>query len=164
MGKFATKTTVSAEKSRAEIEKLLLRYGAQQFMYAIKPEAAAIAFVCHDRNIRFVLPFPRADEKRFTHRKDRYGYDEKRSDNQVRDAYDQEIRSRWRALALVIKAKLEAVESGIAEFEDEFMAHIVLPGGQTMSEHARPLIARAYETGHVPPLLPYFGDDKRSET
>ncbi len=158
MTKFAKQTTVAPEKSRAEIEHLLVRYGASQFMYAIKPEAAAIAFACHGRNVRFVLPFPRADEKRFTHAKDRYGYPAERSDTQKRAAYDQEIRSRWRALALVIKAKLEAVESGIAEFEDEFMAHIVLPGGKTMSEHARPMIAQAYETGRVPPLLPHFGD------
>lgn len=157
MTKFATTTTVPPEKSRAEIEGLLLRYGATQFMYAIKPEAAAIAFVCHERNVRFVLPFPRADERRFTHVKHaRRYFEEQRTELQAKAAYDQEIRSRWRALALVIKAKLEAVESGIAEFEDEFMAHIVLPGGQTMSEHARPLIAQAYETGTVPPMLPYL--------
>ncbi|MCO6445696.1 MAG: hypothetical protein J5J04_16610 [Anaerolineae bacterium] len=159
MTKFAKQTTVAPEKSRAEIERLLVRYGASQFMYAIKPEAAAIAFVCHGRNVRFLLPFPRADEKRFTHTTRTRGWAREvaRTEIQARTAYDQEIRSRWRALALVIKAKLEAVESGIAEFEDEFMAHIVLPGGKTMSEHARPLIAQAYETGHVPPLLGFDG-------
>lgn len=155
MTKFASTTVVSPEKSRAEIERLLLRYGASQFMYATKPEAAAIAFTCHGRHIRFVLPMPRTDEKRFTHAKprSRYGYEQKRSELQARAAWEQEVRSRWRALALVIKAKLEAVESGIAEFEDEFMAHIVLPSGETMSQHARPLIQRAYESGQVPPML-----------
>ena len=58
------------------------------------------------------------------------------------------------ALALVVKAKLEAVQSGIVGFEDEFMAHIVMPDGKTVAEHARPLIASAYETGKVPALLP----------
>ena len=158
MTKFASTTAVSAEKSRAEIEKLLLRYGADQFMYATKPEAAAIAFRCHNRNIRFVLPMPRTDEKRFTHVQHSRRYcEQKRTPDKARAAWEQEVRSRWRALALVIKAKLEAVESGIAEFEDEFLAHIVLPGGQTMSEFARPQIAQAYDSGKMPPLLPYFG-------
>lgn len=159
MTRFATKTEVPAEKSRAEIEKLLLRYGADQFMYGIKPEAAVIAFRAMGRHIRFILPFPSPTERRFTHvkRANRY-YEEERTEIQARAAWEQEVRSRWRALALVIKAKLEAVESGIAEFEDEFMAHVVLPNGQTMAEHARPLIARAYESGQMPPLLPHFGE------
>ena len=69
---------------------------------------------------------------------------------------EQEERRRWRALVMIIKSKLESVETGIVEFEDEFMAQIVLPNGETMSEHARPMIARAYETGDMPPLLPYL--------
>lgn len=161
MTRYANQTTVSSEKSRAEIETLLLRYGADQFMYGIKPDAAMIAFRAQGRHVRFILPFPSPTEQRFTHAKPRarYGSPIRRSPDSARAAWDQEIRSRWRALALVIKAKLEAVESGIAEFEDEFMAHVVLPNGQTMSEHARPLIARAYETGQMPPLLPHFGND-----
>ena len=42
-------------------------------------------------------------------------------------AHEQERRRLWRALLLNIKAKLEAVESGISVFDEEFMAHIVLP-------------------------------------
>lgn len=79
-----------------------------------------------------------------------------RTDAQAQAAYEQDVRQRWRALCLCIKAKLEAVEAGITTFEDEFMAHIVLPNGQTMSQHATPMIAQAYETGNVPPLLPHF--------
>jgi hypothetical protein len=61
---------------------------------------------------------------------------------------------------LVIKAKLEAVESGIACFEEEFMAHIVLPDGRTVGEHVIPGIAQAYETGNVPALLPWHGGNE----
>lgn len=70
--------------------------------------------------------------------------------------WEQACRQRWRALALVIKAKLEAVESGISVFEDEFMANIVLPGGRTVSEEVRPRIAAMYEGGPVQPLLPDY--------
>jgi hypothetical protein len=39
LGKFATNTDVSAEKSRAEIESILKRYGATSFAYAPSPQA-----------------------------------------------------------------------------------------------------------------------------
>jgi hypothetical protein len=59
-------------------------------------------------------------------------------------------RARWRALLLVIKAKLESVESGIATFEEEFMAQIVLPDDQTVGQWVLPEVARIYETGRMP--------------
>ncbi len=39
---------------------------------------------------------------------------------------------RWRALVLVVKAKLEAVASGISTLESEFLANIVMGNGQTI--------------------------------
>lgn len=57
-------------------------------------------------------------------------------------------------LALVIKAKLEAVAAGITSFEDEFLAHIMLPSGGTVGEWARPQLEVAYSTGAMPALLP----------
>jgi hypothetical protein len=45
----------------------------------------------------------------------------------------------------MIKAKLEAVETGIATFEDEFMAHVIMPDGKRVAEHVQPWIAQAYE-------------------
>ena len=65
----------------------------------------------------------------------------------------QEERQRWRALVLVIKAKLEAVESGITTFENEFLAHIVLPDNRTVGEWLAPQIDSAYEEGGMPKLL-----------
>lgn len=56
----------------------------------------------------------------------------RRSAEQMLAEYEKATRQRWRALALVIKAKLEAVASGITEFEQEFLAHIVLPDGRTV--------------------------------
>jgi hypothetical protein len=67
---------------------------------------------------------------------------------------DMKFIRRWRALCLVIKAKLEAVQSGISEFEDEFLANIVLPTGETVLSSIRPRIAEMYKTGNTIPLLP----------
>jgi len=56
---------------------------------------------------------------------------------------------------LVIKAKLEAVETGITTFQDEFLAHIMLPDGSTVSEFVGPQLEIAYENGEMPRLLPW---------
>lgn len=53
--------------------------------------------------------------------------------------------------ALIIKAKLVAIDSGITEFETEFLAHIVLPSGETVGGWVLPQVERAYEVGEIPP-------------
>jgi len=45
---------------------------------------------------------------------------------------ERESMRRWRCLVLAIKAKLEAVESEIFSFEEEFLAHIVNEAGVTV--------------------------------
>lgn len=156
MGTYANRTDVSSEKSRAEIERLLTRYGASEFAYGSRADCALIGFSMAGRQIRFMLPLPDRASEDFTHYwRGSFRY-ERSADSQAKQ-YEQAIRQRWRALALVIKAKLEAVESGITEFEDEFLAHIVLPNGQTMGQLARPQLQIAYERGEVPPLLGYDG-------
>lgn len=149
--RYAATTTVSAEKSRAEIEGTLLRYGASHFAYMLAPDRAVIAFQAKGRMLRFDVPMP--DPTARAIRFDRRGM--LRSDKARCEALAQAGRQRWRALALCIKAKLEAVEAGISTFESEFLAHIVLPGSnQTAGEWLRPQLALAYERGTMPPLLP----------
>ena len=58
------------------------------------------------------------------------------------------------ALALVIKAKLEAVAAQISTVEEEFLAHICLPDGSTVGDWAAPQLAIAYERGSMPALMP----------
>ena len=148
--KYAADTSVSSEKSQAEIRTILNRYGAKKFGYLEEEERAAIVFEIQDRRIRFILPLPSRTSREFTHTPER---DTLRSVEAQHKAYEQAIRQRWRALTLAIKAKLEAVESGIATFEDEFMAYVVLPTGQTVGEWMHPQIAASYESGKMPPLM-----------
>jgi hypothetical protein len=54
----------------------------------------------------------------------------------------------------VIKAKLEAVQAGIVTFEEEFLAHILLPSGETVGEWATPQLEDIYEAGGMPEVLP----------
>lgn len=54
-----------------------------------------------------------------------------------------------------MSALLKAVEAGITVFEEEFLAHLVMPGtGRTVGQEALPRIREAYATGKVVPLLP----------
>lgn len=152
--KFAEGTVVSVPKSKAEIEDLLTRYGADGFGYAVEAHRAAILFSVLGRRVRFVLPIPAKDERRFTHKpKDRFGWENKRTETQQAEAWEAEHRRLWRSLALVIKAKLEAVASGIVTFENEFLAHFVLPNGQTVGENIAPALLEMHETGKNLPLL-----------
>lgn len=146
--RYAEGTSVSSEKSRMEIEATLRRYGADAFAYAWEGKRARISFHAHDRFIRFDLPLPDRASSEFTHHSRGL-----RTPQAAEAAYEQAVRQRWRALALVIKAKLEAVAAGISVFEDEFLAHTVLPDGRTVGEWSKPQIAIAYQSGEMPPLL-----------
>lgn len=151
-GKFASQTSVSSEQSKAEIERTLQRYGADQFMYGWQADAAVVGFRMNGRMIRFHLPLPRRDDPAFTtYRQGRSEYLRVESESSKR--WEQATRQKWRALALVVKAKLEAVESGITTFEDEFLAHIVLPDGRRFGDWAKPQVEAAYLNGAMPTLL-----------
>ena len=56
-------------------------------------------------------------------------------------------------LLLIIRAKLEAVESGLTTLENEFLANILLPDGGTVGEWLAPQIDEAYGTGRMPAML-----------
>ena len=149
---YAENTSVSIVKSRMEIERIIEKYGATQFVSGWQSEKAVIGFTMCGRQIKFIIKTPaKAD---FTHN----SRGRERTSEAAYTAWEQGSRQKWRALFLVIKAKLEAVESDISVFEDEFMAHIVLPDGKTVSEFMRPQIAVAYDTGNMPALLPHLTD------
>jgi hypothetical protein len=129
MTRYASKTKVPIDQSRLEIERTLERFGASSFAYAAKPDSAAIMFEAGGRRIRITIGFP---------------------DN------ERERRQKWRALLLVIKAKLESVESQIETLVSAFYANIVMPDGRTVYESTREHVAVAYETGRVQALLPDY--------
>lgn len=157
MSKYAEGTSVPPDRSRNEIEKIITKYGANSFATFSRPEGAAIAFEVNRRSIRMTVPFPPLQE----FKKDHNGY--ARSDKQAQERQDQAVRQRWRALVLVIKAKLEAVESGVATFDQEFLPYILIPGGrgQTVGDQLLPQIAAGYESGKMPQLMLGMGDGSK---
>lgn len=148
MGEYAKNTTVNSESSRSEIERILTRWGADEYAYMMKADQAQIAFSYHGLRVRFVLPLPSRADREFTH------HSRGPRTPSARDAaYEQAVRQKWRALALLVKAKLEAVESGISTFEEEFYAHLVLPSGQTIFEATGIQVGQMMQSGDRGPLM-----------
>lgn len=139
MSRYAQNTSVPVDRSRAEIEKTLARYGATGFGYSWDrrvrgsgkvEEHALLVFVLKDRRIQLDVIMPE-------------------------DAREQ--RQRWRAMLLVVKAKLEAVESGLGTLESEFLANIVMKDGRTIGAAMVPRLSEVVEFGR---LLPPAGGDR----
>lgn len=148
MGQYAKTTDVSVGRSRDEIERILSRYGASRFAYSTDWESVSvISFVHSGRAIRITIALPAKEEFRYTETR------RIRTQSAQYESWQQAIRQCWRALVLVVKAKLEAVDAGIATFEQEFMAYTILPDGRTFFEWANPQLAQIYESGYVPPTL-----------
>lgn len=144
MTRYAENTQVPQDRSRAEIERILARYGADQFMYGWEGDRAVLAFRAHGRQIKFELEMPGLAEFALS------PAGRQRNESQQHKEWEQAKRQRWRAAALWIKATLEAVESGFVTFEDAFLAHTLLPDGQTAGQFLQPQVAIAYETGKMP--------------
>jgi hypothetical protein len=144
MALYAESTRVPVSQSRSEIERLLERHKAKQYGTAVDYDlmAARVQFRLHDRVVRFVIALP----------------DRKKLGDGVR--LERAERQRWRALLLVIKAKLESVENNIETFEQSFLSQIVMPNDQTVAEIVSPQIAASYKTGRMPKALAAAPDEK----
>jgi len=151
-GKFAKSTEVAVDKTRAEIEHVLRKYGADAFGYALDGAHAKIAFRLQGRYFRFALTLPPADRADFqTYKQGSSTF--LRAAGVAEKLWEQECRSLWRALLLVIRAKLEAVAAGITTLEDEFLSSMVLSDDSTVGETMKPQIEEHYRLGGPPRLM-----------
>ena len=127
--RYAEGTKVSVSRTKVAIDELLERHGAHQRILGTDDIRGInlVAFTLGGRQVRFELPHCRDDPR--------------------------EQRRVWRALLLVIKAKLELVAGGDSTVDNEFLPNIVLPNGQTVGSVIGAHIDQAYATGSMPPLL-----------
>ena len=147
MSRYASSTSVSVPQSQVEIQSILRKYGANRFGTMEDEQYAYVMFEYHKLMIQIRITKP--DEKEFQTTATGRARDEYKIQQEV----EQAIKQRWRALLLAVKAKLEAVESGISTIEQEFMAFVVMPDGQTLAEHIIPRLAEIAETGKMPKML-----------
>ena len=147
---YASQTGVSTERSKGEVERLLSRAGATSFMSGYDGTTAMLGFKLHDRlySIRFQLPSQ--EDYAFTP-----GGRRRRSAVDMLKHHEQGCRSRWRAIVLIIKAKLEAVEIGVMTVEEAFATDLVLGRGLTVGQAVR----KAVEFGKIPAALPLLEEE-----
>lgn len=131
--RYAQHTKVPVSRTRDQIVELMRRAGADAFLFGEDSGRATIGFRLAGRYLRFTVPIP------------------ERGDDQL-------VRARWRALLLVVKAKLEAAAIGLSTIEEAFLLDTLLPDRRTVAEIVAPQIEIAYRDGKMPPLLPYYGD------
>lgn len=133
--RYAQDTRVSVGDSRTELEQLLRKAGAAQTIMGGDSDRSMImvGFTLEGRQFRIQASTDRPS---------------RRCDSAQLE------REAWRALVLIVKAKLEVVAMGSSTVEQEFLANLVLPSGQTVGDDVLPKIAHAYQTGTMPALLP----------
>ena len=146
--KYAEGTDVSVARSRAELEALLQKHGATSVGILRDDSGVLVVFEMKGRRIKQTIVNPDPEDFKLTP-----GIERRRTAEQVRAAMDNELRRRWRALMLILKAKLELVASGGSSFEVEFLASTMLPNGDTVADAMLPRIEQAYKTNTMPPLM-----------
>ncbi|MCJ2128324.1 hypothetical protein MKK51_05610 [Methylobacterium sp. E-045] len=127
---YAEDTKVSVITTRQEIEALLRKTKANRIVIMDEPAEALVMFELAGRLIRMRVEIDEA-------------------------ARDQVRMSIWRALFIILKAKLVAIDRGVSTVEQEFLAHVVLPDGQTVGQWFEPQLQLAFEHGVMPthPLM-----------
>ena len=146
---FASDTNVSINRTREEIIRTLEHYGADGFGFMTEGDRSAIYFRIEGIRVNLHVSMP--DYAEFSMMPKRNA---RRTEEAQRRAYDQACRQRWRALLLIIKAKLEAIEGGITTLQEEFLPHIMLPSGDRVGDWLLPQVEESYRTGQMPPMLP----------
>jgi hypothetical protein len=125
--------SITCAASRAEIQEMLSQYGATGFRTGSENGRTIIAFTANRRRFRFLYEPPGSPEPA----------DATRSPQKPRSlpppkSHEELSRRYWHKLSMLIRAKLEAVDAGVVTFEEEFLAYMVLPGGETVAQNVRP--------------------------
>lgn len=134
--RYAEGTTVSVDTSRGELSGLLTAHGCQRMAWATEPDADTLQFFLGGNGYRFRIARPTEAEV-IARWDDEHPYAAagQRAKIDWRKNVDAEWRRRWRALVLLLKAKLEFVEAGDTTLEQEFMSALLVEGGaRTLGE------------------------------
>src|SRR6185295_5555053 len=109
-------------QTRQEIQDLVTRHGASAFGYAETPEKVSLSFRLEDWVIRVDVPTVSRKDRAVQYTPGGQWRDEQRQAHE----FEQLKRQRWRATLLVVRAKLEAIESGIMDVATAFLGDIVV--------------------------------------
>lgn len=123
---YGAYTKVPLDRTMSEIVVMLKKAGAESIAQFEDSNKIAVQCFIQGRLLRFAVAVPEGA---------------------------QAARQRGRALMLVIKAKIESVESEVETFDEAFLANIVTPGGATVADWLIPQIEEGYRIGKMPTQL-----------
>lgn len=162
MARYARRTTVSEGRSREEIERTLMRFGADEFIYGRSAGRVMIGFRYEGRAYRLQIAMPSGedDEIRYVGPVRADDTRRERSKAEVEKVLAKEVRRRWRVLAAYLKALVVGVEEGVLRWDEALLPYALLETGQTVAEQILPQMEAALANGtmKVPALLPGLGE------
>ena len=140
--RYAEGTSVSVAKSQQEISVLLQKAGAHPVGFQFHDTHAVVAFtlttnipekkrdgvivqVAEQRKTHIMMRLEVPNRVDFAKKRVRHWMQTCTPEEQAK-RWEQACRERWRALALVLKAKLISVESKVETVEEAFLAHLVV--------------------------------------
>jgi hypothetical protein len=138
MSSLPYSTATSGDKALAEIQRILQRFGCNKFGVMTDWDAGVLMVQFEWRGARVSFP---ANFKGYAsaYLKEKPYSSRMRCTQSEYEAKALEIGSVavYSILRDWIKAQVVAVETGLVTMEEVFMAHILLPNGKRMIEHAR---------------------------
>jgi hypothetical protein len=145
MARYAHGTTVTVASSRGEITGILAKHGVERQAWASEPEGDTLQFELDGHVYRLKIVRPTAQTLWEQWKEDGKGPITLKylpNDDQV----NAEWRRRWRAIVLLLKAKLEFADGDTTTVARELLPYAVLKDGRTledaiMANNALPLLA-----------------------
>lgn len=139
--RYAEGTKVSVESSRGEITGILTKHGIERIAQMVGPDGDQIVFEMAGNSYRLTMTKPTPESLRVRDGK-LYAYP-----NNVdwRGKADAEWRRVWRANVLLLKAKLEFIDSGDTTIERELMPYLLVDGRRTLED--------VFSAGEMPMLV-----------
>ena len=136
MAKYAQYTKVPIQKSKQQIEKLLIDWGIEEFFFGTSPRGEGIGFKYKGRIYKRNVTKP------------------KRESWTSNAEYERLQRQRWRILYMSLKMKLEEIDDGDISFEDQFLSMMCLPDGSTVADFMKlPENVALLQKAEMPKLL-----------
>lgn len=135
-------TEVDADKSIAEIQKLLGSHGASQIMTDYNDGViSAISFVIPFNNTRmgFRLPCdwrPVYDVMRKEKNWDKYQEGGEKLMKLESDLRLQSVRTAWRILLVWCRAQMALIDTAMVKTQEVFLPYAIMKDGRTLAQHA----------------------------
>ena len=144
-------TSIPAEKSIAEIEQLLLDFGADNFMKKVDREKRQFTEICftfeiHNRQVPFKLPANIEKLRDYLYKEyiGKTTRPRKSKEDFDKDAYN----IAWRIIKDWVHAQLSIIKTEMVEAEEVFLPYVMIDDKQTFSQK--------FMSGAMDKMLPEF--------